>query len=852
MNKSIRILNLPLNVIKRIEEHDIFRISELINSNLSSLSFDTIDINNISETLEEYKYNELKKEFSDTQLQNDYEYLDEKYHIDDLNLSLRSYNALINNNVNSISKLIQVIEDMEVYNLENLGSKSIVQVMEKVNVIVLKEKLDSKTAVYQKTHIYDDLTVQQMRFSQGAITSLLNLKIDNLGKIRKLYLSGKLAEFFNYKTLKVIIDEFSKYFNDKKSKNFDFFKLYLKEKLLGKIDISELNSLSKEDDRFVIDTDKFIDKIKNNQDLIVENDYIRLPYLKEKLKTVKLKKESRAILIERFNGQTLQSVADKFKKTRERIRQIVRDRMMQISMFFEEGYIKEYNKYVWHSNVFKKVYQVNDFSFNVIKYLGTKFSFEEENIFPEKYVVELFEKNIVEEFDIEEFKTSLPNVFHPRIEIYGQTVEKMTKRGFLEYVIEHFIPRDGIHKFKIVAKANQVSKDNNLDYHYDKYIDIVTNTVQGLQSIRYYDYSVITDELVEELKKILYGVDSVYSCTFFYNKYRDLMDRLDIRDGYELHFILRRLFAKSEEFDSLIDFNRQPMIAIKGKTYSDVVVEKWQELVQPIDLDEFANKLINDFGYHSGTLINIINLTLGDYISLRVLYNNKPNLSKELLKRIKSILVDDFYELSELANILKENDIKVKDYQYFSNYWLKELGYKTHDVNYIIKEDFTSLKDVFFSKVLKNDTYKISKKDHMMRETTLILFIETLRQEYLAFPTKNNIMLSMRHLESKGIKEEDVKNYVKGLTNYLPKEQYFTYESLLKEEYYLKDPAFLKIENFKLCKELISSLGYKDIDMRVFKDNLEYDITARSKLNEYKLIGEAKAYQRKIKDEIEN
>lgn len=54
----------------------------------------------------------------------------------------------------------------------------------------------------------------------------------------------------------------------------------------------------------------------------------------------------------------------------------------------------------------------------------------------------------------------------------------------------------------------------------------------------------------------------------------------------------------------------------------------------------------------------------------------------------------------------------------------------------------------------------------------------------------------------------------------------------------------------KLCKRIIADSGYHDIDIRVIKDNLEYDIRAKSKLDGHQLIGEAKAYESKIKDEI--
>jgi hypothetical protein len=751
----------------------------------------------------QHKIGQLKKELTGMTAVFPYAYLDRIYSVESLSLPLRSYNALINHGINTISKLLQAIEDLEVYHIDNLGAKSIMQVMEHVREISEKEELYKLIPLFQKHHPLDRLTVSQMGFSQGAVTSLSSLNLNTLGDIRKAYLNGELAEYFNYKTLKVVIAELAKYFADKNLDELNYFKQYLIEEKFGEISLQDLPHILP---GFSFDTKRLLGLIKDRKDIILLSDRIRLPYLINKLQEIGFRTETVSVLMDRFRGQTLQAIADRFHKTRERIRQIVRDRMDKLSMYYEEAFVKEYNKYLWHPEVFKKVYGLDSFSYYVVKYLGKKYSFEEDYVFPEEYIKELLENKIIQAIDIEAMKISMPEVFQPRIDIYGKSVVKMTKRGFLEYVIEHYIPTNGLHKTKIIAIANKIAQENELGYSYDKFIDIVSNTVQGLQNTRYYDYSKITEDDLSKLRDIVRSVNSVYSCTYFYQNYPELMKSLDIRDGYELHFILRRYFAKSEEFAGIVDFNRQPMIAVKGKSYTDLIYEKWKETGRAIALDVFAKSLIKDFGFHAGTLINMINTTLGDYISLKILYPEKPFLTPEVLGKIKTVMTDDFYELSELAGILQFHGIRKEDYQYFSNFWLKELGYKTHDVNYIIREEFSSLKDVFYSRILKDPIYILTEKDHKMRETTLILFIESMRQDYLAFLGRNDTLYTMKYLDSLGVKEEDLRAYVNALSEYLPKEEYFTYTSLLKNRYYLENPIFEKVEKYQLEKPILIDL----------------------------------------------
>lgn len=803
MNKSIRVLKLPLDLISKIESYGIYHIHELIN-NLNMLELDISDFDVLNKTLTGYKQLQLISEITGYKEVDKYEFINSLYKLGDLNLSLRSMNALNNSKIHTISKLLLVIEHLDIYDVENLGSKSIIQVMESVMEIVQKEKLDDIVTIYKNDKLIDDVSIYNMDFTQSAIFSLEKLNLNTLGDIRKVYLSGQLSKMFNYKTLSVVINKMKKYYDLIPDPNFYFFKLYLIEKRLGETNFDNVRKFI-EDNKIPTTFDDFLKRIKNRSDLIIENEVIRLPYFLEKLEEAKLKSESEAILLDRFSGNTLQSVANRFKKTRERIRQIVRDRMLTITMFYEEAFVKEFNKYNWHPEIFKKIFNLSDLSYNVVKYLGKRYSFEEEFVFPENYVSKLIKDEVIPAFDINDFKLAFPDIFPAQIEIYGKTLNKMTKREFLEYVIEYFVPHSGMHKNKIIKIANKVALDNNIEYHYDKYIDIVTNTIQSLQKVRFYDYSVVDDELLDKIKEILYSIDSVYSCTYFFLKHKQFLQKYDIRDGYELHFIIRRYFAKDPEFENLIDFNRQPMIAKKGLTFADVVYQNWKQLKENIHIDVFAKNLIKKFGYHKGTLINIINATLGDYISLRIVYHFEAKLKDEVKEQIRKIMKDDFYEVGELKQILKENGIEEEEYQYFSNSWLKDLGYKTHDINYIIKENYSSLKHVFFERVLKEDIYQITAKDHKMRETTLILFIDNLRSEYLAFPAKGNRLVTMHYLESLGISKNDIVKYVDTLRKYLNKDEYFTYHSLKKNNYQELSPVFKKMESYKLDNELMIS-----------------------------------------------
>ncbi|MGD9886934.1 MAG: hypothetical protein AB7T03_03100 [Bacilli bacterium] len=804
MNRSIKLLQLDEDIMKKLENQHIYQVNQLVNFDYEKGGFSKAEEKVIVGAFQTYKEEELTKELRGMVNYFPLEYLDDKYPFRKLNLSLRAFNGLNRNKINSVSEIIKLIIDFKIYELDYLGATSIGQVMEQMQKIISLEQLEKHLPLYQMHHRYDEITLTELGFFEQMVSKLESLGYDNLGKLRLGYLNGELANLFNYKTMQSFTNKLSEYFSFTADNHFFFFQLFLVESRFGSSSWKEILSLMGTNDASHLVQLK--NRLKNHNDLFVDEDGVRLPYFIEKIQKSKLKKESIDIIVSRFQGLTLQKVAVKFHKTRERIRQIVRDRMMQISLFYEEALLKEYNRFAWHPEVFKRIYNIDEFSFNVIKHLGQKVHFIDKYEFPNDYIQSLMDQNKIRPLSISEFHQYFPKLFAPKMVIYGKTYDGMTRKKFLEFVIEHYIPHKGMHKSKIVQKANQIAFENNLDFYFDKFIDVVSNTIIGLRCTRFYDYSQITYRVKERLAIILDEVDNVYSCNHFFKKHHEFLKTIDIRDGYELHFLLKKYFQEDEEYRTKIDFNRQPMIGPVGMTFSDSVRNTWANLKQPMHLDLFINQLLEKHGFHPGTLVNIINQTLGDYICFHTLYNQKPVLSIEIKNRMKEILTDDFYELNEIKRILDKKGISQRDYQYFSNFWLDEFGYKTHDINYIIKKQFSSIKSLFFEKVLPHDVYIISPKDRKMRETTLILFLETLRSLYLMFPVGSEKLVSMKSLEKQGVSEQSLRDYVEALTGFLQKEQYFTYESLVNEQYYLHSPIFQTVENYHLERDIMIEL----------------------------------------------
>ncbi|MGD9887390.1 MAG: hypothetical protein AB7T03_05480, partial [Bacilli bacterium] len=56
------------------------------------------------------------------------------------------------------------------------------------------------------------------------------------------------------------------------------------------------------------------------------------------------------------------------------------------------------------------------------------------------------------------------------------------------------------------------------------------------------------------------------------------------------------------------------------------------------------------------------------------------------------------------------------------------------------------------------------------------------------------------------VSEQSLRDYVEALTGFLQKEQYFTYESLVNEQFYLHSPIFQTVENYHLERDIMIEL----------------------------------------------
>ncbi|MFA5219789.1 MAG: sigma factor-like helix-turn-helix DNA-binding protein [Bacilli bacterium] len=800
MYKLIRILNMDASIVQRLEKANLYTVNSVINADLEKIGFESNTINYIKNFISNYIDKGISAELIHKWARRDFSFLDTKYSLFDLEMPVRTYNSLIRNKITKISQLVNIVINFKTGYLKGFGNRSSIIVIKIVKKIIEKEGIEN--TIFDIEHPIDALFVNKIGISNNNINSLKERNIITLQDLRLSFINGDIFNWFNTKTINAILDVFEKYLTENNSLNFIFLKNKLMHFWFGFVTIDKLNELYGKGK--VVVSDEYLKRVNKDEHLLVEDGVIRLKYFKEVVFDSNFKARIKDIILKRFSGNTLQEIATVYHLTRERIRQIIRDRCVNINFFYEASFFKEYNKFNWHPEIFKTVYNLDDFSYNVISYYTDKKESSHYDL-PLEYI-ESINNNLLftkTNFNVLELKTE--KIFGKIITIYGKKVNYLSKKDFLEYVIANYLPSYGLHKSEILKLANMVSKENDLTYHFSTFVDVIDNIVIGLRNIRYYNYKNLMNEDINKLFTILSNIEGVYSATYFYDQYPDLMKKIDINDGYELHSLLKHIFENNNEIKNKIEFLRQPIIAQKGSNVNLLVKSEWGKLTGNIKVSDFAKKLIERYGFHKFTILNNINNVLGNYIFDKILYNFEAIVSDEILNKIKIYFVDSYYEAKQITTILEKNGFTKKDFYYFSNTWLNKIGYKTHDMNYIINVKYKSIKDVFIKDLKDYDIYELGVKESYIKNTTLMMITETMRKYYHGFRVDNKIY-TIKYFVKQGITKQLLKKYVKTLEDYLPLNFYFTYDYLLKQNYQKDNETFEKIENANIPKEIILHL----------------------------------------------
>ena len=304
-----------------------------------------------------------------------------------------------------------------------------------------------------------------------------------------------------------------------------------------------------------------------------------------------------------------------------------------------------------------------------------------------------------------------------------------------------------------------------------QFVQILDNSKQileGKNGFRYYNSLVIDSGFYHSLSLSQY-VDIEASAKIIFDAHLDLMHAYDIKDEYELYFLLKKT-ARSNS----IEFIRKPIIVFGAGNRNNQIKSILFEL-SPISMADFTKAYSKVFGVNEKSFSNYAAKQFSPYYQNATFTVQTPKLREEILNMYKELLTDDFYFISDIGPLANKNGIPFQEY-YINKTTLKSLGYED-GIRCIYKDKYVSLND-YVETLFKDELY-LKRMDPKL--ISLPEFQEALRKriysyEYIEVEPCHYV--SIEKLANDGITLELINDFVELVKNSVYEDEIFTITSL--------------------------------------------------------------------------
>lgn len=508
-----------------------------------------------------------------------------------------------------------------------------------------------------------------------------------------------------------------------------------------------------------------VEKLTEDISILREDNKIEYTMNGIKVKKKKLKEvldefdlSTKMLLIERFNGKTLQELGETRSLTRERIRQKLQKAINNLPSVEEDKYKDRFEYYDFSEEEFTSIFNEEKY---IYYYLKEKYKAGSNDI-----IVALKDDRFNEN------QKSKIRELRKIVKLFGETIV-LNKINVVNALIKEYAKKEiGIEKFtEIYNDFCDMNPEYDLTHVDDRSMEgLISRSGIAVfdlgRKFRYYNFSdIIGDDELESLKDIYYGTDTgYYSTLVIYKNNIVMMSSLDIRNEYELHNISKQYFNNRNG----IVFDRMPNFSINGIQKDDFFKEKIKELA-PISVNDFAETMETEYGHKAATISGYILSNFQDYIDNGVLKNDITILPDYEIERIKLVLKEPIYSIDEVKSLLLDNGFENIDDILTSGNMYKA-GYRIRS-SYVMKKEITSIED--YLKKLASEQDFIA-NDNFLRNSTYYTMKKRVEKSFDIFLISNDEYITIKKMNSLGVTKEDVMNFCNQVRDRFINEEYFT------------------------------------------------------------------------------
>lgn len=500
------------------------------------------------------------------------------------------------------------------------------------------------------------------------------------------------------------------------------------------------------------------------------------------------------ILKLRLSGMTLEEVAQLTGVTRERVRQIQKKIFSKLPPVWE-GYFAFYKqKYVGLTDDdFQYIFHLTEETRHFISLYFDEQRVKEKDVDAEQRLQALHSVMHDQTLDeaIRERASARLKAIDPYFLIDGKHVMK-NRQSLIRFAIKNYCQDakpsgELLEDYLRLLDSLSISREDprfSLDARYmEHYFWEMTALVSRHRQVRYYDIlSMDYQDLLDTLQLTAYSNVEISSRKFF-RDFPEIMERYDIRDEYELHNLLKKLWEHGHFNDYLdeahqIIFGRMPTLKIgradRRKQVMDIIQEHGY-----ISYMDLGRAIEAEFGIpQNAAMSNGWGDTCKEYFDPGTGNFHIPEtlLPEDKVRRMKERLMEDFYLTQDII------DIYMEEYPE-GNVWdidpaaLRQMGFISHR-KYVIRDRFGSARDFFEKLFAENETLDL--RDHS-EYAVCSMFSAVwlgLARDFKVVETEPGVFCNIKYLEKHGITQEAIHEFCEKVYHFIENGKCFSIRSL--------------------------------------------------------------------------
>lgn len=704
------------------------------------------------------------------------------HYITELDLSVRAEKRLLFIQCDTLEKLLAINKN-ELIEMKGIGIKTYNEIINKKNLWIARNLCEEKISKNVNIISSDDgISAKEREFYIQLSQLLSPIKHILWRDLREILLERKVMKGYDDFSLQridneyiysvLLLDEFELplklYFN-----KFAFNGIIRIEELKTKLDEEKL-----EFNKNII-INSILDKRICYQ--IVEYLYVDRQKLPQYLKEDNQIKKNRhyEIFIQKLNGESLQQIGNVFGLTRERIRQLLGKMVRNMPYLYEDYYKFPYEYFKLSEKEFCSIFPecgIIGYRYLSIRYkkgkkILTEYSVSTyTSIFKER--LEKYLKKEIQNQDEQHLtkRKIICHVFKSNSD-YAMSMEEF-ERKYYEYVEYRNYPRDRF-RLNIRTVSNYFRESSHIVFN-------------KANKFRYYE---IDHKLIWELIDFNQYRDSVISSELIYRDYIELMEELDIKDGYELFYIIKSSIHTCNNCDFEIKCRRVPIIILGNGNEVEQALRLLQE-ISPIDFCGYYKAYEERYGVRGTYGNSKITSTLANYylhgeysIDVVTIDDDDAIMLKRKLSEKKFWFIDEVERI--FKSICVHSSPKALNKAAF-----KRIGYSLN-AGYVYNNVYSSVINYLNKEIFSKDILNLDECDHrlcMLSTFRSALYQKRMNLEYIEVAPRVYMTLSKLKLVY-GLTVHDIQELQSWICRY--EEKYFNAHSVWK-----------KLQNVGLDKKL--------------------------------------------------